>query len=94
MLILSKLLNYLNPQNKAKFVMTTGFWHHPGDEVIEEYAKENNYPIAKLGDLGDDDTMMAKGLFEHSGVAMHPGDLGMKNIAERIFEKLKSYLGD
>lgn len=88
---MSKLLNYLNPQNKAKFVMTTGFWHHPGDEVIEEYAKENNYPIAKLGDLGDDDKMMAKGLFEHSGVAMHPGDLGMKNIADRIFEKLQYY---
>lgn len=89
-----KLLNYLNPDNKAKYVMTTGFWHHPGDKVIEEYAKENGYPIAILGDLGDKDTMMAKGLFEHSGVAMHPGDLGMKNIADRIFEKLKSYLVD
>lgn len=88
---MTKLLNYLNPQNKAKFVMTTGFWHHPGDEIIEEYAKENNYPIAKLGDLGDDDKMMAKGLFEHSGVAMHPGDLGMRNIADRIFEKLQYY---
>lgn len=86
---MSKLLNYLNPQNKAKFVMTTGFWHHPGDEVIEEYAKENNHPIVKLGDLGEDDAMMAKGLFEHSGVAMHPGDLGMKNIAERIFAVIK-----
>ena len=89
---MSKLLSYLNPDNKAKFVMTTGFWHHPGDEAIEEYAKENNYPLARLGDLGQDDKMMAKGLFDHSGVAMHPGDLGMKNIADRIYEKLKNYL--
>lgn len=91
---MSKLLNYLNPQNKAKLVMTTSFWHHPGDEVIKEYAKENNLPVATLGDLGDDDKMMAKGLFEHSGVAMHPGDLGMKTIADRIFKELKDYLAN
>lgn len=91
---MAKLLNYLNPDNKAKFVMTTGFWHHPGDEAIIEYANENNLPIAILGDLGDDDKMMAKGLFEHSGVAMHPGDLGMKAIADRIFEKMQGYLCD
>ncbi len=89
---MSKLLNYLNPENKAKFVLTTSFWHHPGDEAIKEYAKENNFPLVELGDLGDNDEMMAKGLFEHEGVAMHPGDLGMKNIADRIFEKTKDFL--
>ena len=89
---MSDLLGYLNPTGKAKIVMTTGFWHHPGDEFIIDYAKENNLPITLLGDLGDDDNMMAKGLFEHSGVAMHPGDLGMENIAARIFDKLVIYL--
>lgn len=89
---MSDLLDYLNPNGNAKFVMTTGFWHHPGDEVIIEFAKEKNYPVAILGDLGDNDEMMAKGLFEHSGVQIHPGDLGMKNIADRIYEKLENYL--
>ena len=89
---MSDLLDYLNPTGNAKIVMTTGFWHHPGDEFIIKHAKENNLPIALLGDLGDDDKMMAKGLFEHSGVAMHPGDLGMENIAARIFDKLVVYL--
>ena len=86
------LLDYLNPSGKAKVIMTTGFWRHPGDSEITSFAKENDLPVITLGDLGEDDKMMAKGLFEHSGVAMHPGDLGMKTIAERIFEVLKSYL--
>lgn len=89
---MSDLLNYLNPTGRAKIIMTTGFWRHPGDAEIIDFAKENNLPVITLGDLGDDDKMMAKGLFEHSGVAMHPGDLGMKTIADRIFEVLKNYL--
>lgn len=89
---MSELLKYLNPSGKAKIIMTTGFWHHPGDSQIIDYGKENGFPVVTLGDLGEDDKMMAKGLFTHSGVAMHPGDLGMKNIGDRIFEVLKNYL--
>ena len=86
------LLEFLNPSGEAKIIMTTGFWHHPGDAEIISYSEENNYPLVTLGDLGEDDKMMAKGLFKHSGVAMHPGDLGMKEIAERIFTVLKEII--
>ena len=89
---MSDLLGFLNPSGNAKIIMTTGFWRHPGDEQIKDYAKENGFPVVTLGDLGEDDKMMAKGLFKHTGVAMHPGDLGMEVIGERIFEVLKDYL--
>ena len=33
---------------------------------------------------------MAIGLFEHNGVAHHPGDLGMKEIAERVYSAMQN----
>ena len=82
------LLRYLDKNGKAKIVMTTGFWRHPLDEAICAFAKEKGYPCVELGDLGEDDTMKAIGLFDHKGVANHPGDLGMKHIASRIAAEL------
>ena len=86
---LNSLLEFLGGEN---VVMTTGFWHHPLDEFIVEYAEEKNYPLVTLGDLGEMDCMKAIGLFEHTGVANHPGDKGMAAIADRIFEKLEPLL--
>ena len=80
-------IDFLNT-NDAKIILTSGFWKHVGDEDIEKAAKERNYPFIALGDLGEDDEMKAIGLFEHSGVANHPGDKGMRAIAERIFALL------
>lgn len=81
-----KLLDFLNPNKKAKIVITTSFWKHPADGMIKEYAKIHSLPLCELDDLGEIDEMKAIGKFEHSGVASHPGDLGMKTIAERILE--------
>lgn len=89
---LDDLLNYLSKSGKAKIVLTTGFWKHPGDEMIIEYGKDKNLPVVYLGDLGEMDEMKAIGLFEHRGVARHPGDLGMKTISDRIFTELKKIL--
>ena len=82
-----EFLDYLNSHNNAKIILSTSFWRHPFDKAIEEVAEERNYPLVILGDLGEQDSMKALGLFEHSGVANHPGDEGMKMIAERIFEQ-------
>lgn len=86
------LINYLNPHGTAKLVLTTSFWKHPGDENILAYAKKKGYPCIALGDLGEDDRMKAIGLFEHSGVSKHPGDLGMKAIADRISKVLREII--
>ena len=82
----AKLLDFLNKDKKAEIIVTDGFWRHPGDAAVAEYAKENGKAFIPFGDLGDNDEMKAIGLFEHEGVANHPGDRGMKAIAERIAE--------
>ena len=81
---LDSLLRYLSNQKTPHVLVTTGFWHHPGDDALRAYAQANGYPCILLGDLGDDDAMKAIGLFAHEGVANHPGDLGMQRISERI----------
>ena len=85
---LCNFAEYLNADGKAKIIVTTGFWRHPGDPQLRAFAKDHAYPLVELGDLGQDNKMKAVGLFEHTGVANHPGDEGMKNIAERIAKEL------
>lgn len=79
------LIQYLNPNGNAFVVATTGFWPHPADEAIREVALHHGYPLCELNDLCVPE-MKAIGLFEHTGVAAHPGDLGMQHIADRILK--------
>ena len=52
---LARLISYLDPSEKAKIIVTTGFWKHPGDSDIIDFCKENGYPCVELGDLGQDE---------------------------------------
>ncbi len=87
---LGKLCAFLDGKGDAKFIIATSFWKHVGDPMLLEYAKENNIPSIYMGDMGEDESYMAIGLFEHEGVASHPGDKGMAEIARRIFEVYKT----
>ena len=84
-----EFISYLDKSGNAKVILTTGFWKHPGDDTIKKVGDELGYPCIYLGDLGEDDSMKAIGLFEHAGVAAHPGDLGMLNIADRIWDEME-----
>lgn len=81
-----KFVDFIDGTGKAKVIITTSFWSHPMDDAIRAYARKKGYPLVELGDLGAKPEMKAYGLFEHKGVASHPGDLGMEHIAKRIME--------
>ena len=84
----SLLNNYLS-DNCGHLVFTTCFWENEGiDDIIRKYADIYKGKLIELNDLGDDDSMKAWGKFEHVGVENHPGDLGMKKIAERIYQAI------
>lgn len=84
----SEFIDYINGTGEAKIIFTSGFWKHPGDDMISDVAKERGCPFVELGDLGERDEMKAIGVFWHDGVANHPGDKGMEVIAERIFKEI------
>ncbi|MGN0806275.1 MAG: hypothetical protein ACI4MC_04480 [Candidatus Coproplasma sp.] len=88
---LKNFINYICPCGKVIF--TTCFWRHPVvDKCVRKLAAERNDAVIELGDLGEDDKMTANGKFENMGVAVHPGNEGMKTIADRIFTVLVELL--
>lgn len=82
------LIDFLEGGRQVQLILTTGFWHHVGDDTIRKIALRKEAALVELGDLGEDDRMKAIGLYGHDGVANHPGDSGMQEIAERIFKHL------
>ena len=82
-----KLLGYVAAKN-SKILVTTCFWKSEArDQEIKRLALKNGYALVDIG--CENEEHMALGLFEHQGVAMHPGDTGMAFIADQIFEKLQ-----
>ena len=87
------LIGYLNPTGRAQVIVTDMFWPNPEkDESARKAAKASNARFVSINHLGTQDEMKAVGLFEHVGVAAHPGDLGMLRIAEAIFSEMKDML--
>ena len=73
--------------------MTGLFWPNERKQAaMEAAARQLNAPFVPLSDLGTRDDMKALGLFEHAGVAAHPGDLGMRAIAGRVFAAALPYI--
>lgn len=77
-------------KENTKVILTGLFWDFSEhEEAVKLALKEKDYHFVPLVDLGVDEKMTAMGLFEHAGVAGHPGDLGMQHIAERIMTKVR-----
>ena len=83
---LREFIEYICPKG-SRVIFTSCFWKNPLiDTAIRELASTRGESY--VDSCCPDDSMMALGLFEHKGVAMHPGDKGMQMIAERIFSAI------
>jgi hypothetical protein len=88
----NKLMKYLAPKAKTQKIIVEGFWPTPVNDSIKAYAQKNKIPFVPLADLySNDPSNSAAGLFENPGVARHPSDKGMRNIADRIWKCISKY---
>ena len=72
-------------KNRAKVVLRSPFWRNPAKaSCTARAAAEVGAVYVDAGHLGEEDENKAIGLFSHGGVANHPGDLGMKRLADLI----------
>lgn len=84
------MAHFFASKPEAQIIVTDLVWSHTDiDRAIHAAADKLGVDCIHFGDLGERDEMSAKGLFEHSGVAGHPGDRGMKEISDRILEAIK-----
>ena len=86
------LIKYLAPSNNTVKIIVDGFWPSSVNSIIKDYAVINKYPFVTIPDLFSSDVSnSAKGLFTNEGVANHPSDKGMRNIANRILAVISPY---
>ncbi len=85
---LISLLNELAPN--AQIIVCSSFWksQYTIDGMREIAAAHDNIRFVDLSVL-DSTTYMAYDSFSDPGVGHHPGDLGMKRIAELIYDQLR-----
>ena len=75
-------------------VLRSPFWKNPVKAKCTALAAaEVGAAYVDAGPLGDSPENMALGLFAHQGVARHPGDLGMKRIADLILDGIAAWEG-
>jgi hypothetical protein len=83
------LAGFMRERSTPIAVVRGVFWKNDWkDAMMAHAASDFSIPFVPTGDLGDDPSMRATGLFKHTGVAAHPGDKGMAATAARILEGL------
>lgn len=87
------LHEYLSDGAHPKIIETSSFFNNEAKTAaIREYLDGVGGDFVYISDLPSDKSNLAIGEYEHEGIQYHPGDLGMKRIAERILEKLYLYI--
>lgn len=72
-------------EKHPSIVMRSPFWRNVSKaDCTKAAAEEVGAVYVDAGSLGDKAENKAIGLFSHTGVANHPGDLGMRRLADLI----------
>lgn len=89
----TRMIKFLHASGRAKVVVTDSFWKNAArDEMLNRIAADEGYTLCKISDLEDDPATMALNEYEHRGVRVHPSDLGMEGIAQRLVATIETIL--
>ncbi len=85
------LLKLLNGPQKPVIIVRSSFWANPAkDQILEEVCREVGGVFVDLRAISKDESNYARSErpYKHAGVANHPGDKGMRSIADAILKAL------
>jgi len=86
-----KVISLIRSKPEMRVIFTTSFWGpDPLNIELKRIASKNQWELVDLYPLGFEEKYRAIGKFDNEGVAIHPGDLGMQEIARMIFSKIKN----
>lgn len=81
-----KLIDTCKTERTKVIVTGSYFENRPIEPFLIKLCQKFGYKYVKIDDLSYDESNWGDALkFKHDGVRRHPGDKGMKEIAERIF---------
>ncbi len=86
---LVKMLKLFKDNGNPKLYVRSSFWpNEPKDRVLRKACEWYGGTYVDISALAKDEKNYARSEreFKHAGVANHPGDAGMKNIADMIWK--------
>lgn len=86
-----KLLTTIKQNGRPVTYVRSCFWPDSvKDSILRQCCEETGGVFVDIGHLGRDESNYARAerTFTHDGVAAHPGDKGMKAIADAVFEAM------
>lgn len=93
---LTKLLQGLKANRQPMIVVRSCFWANQAkDQILKEVCRKAGGIFVDIGALGKVESNYARSerVFEHKGVAAHPGDQGMQAIARAIVDAVNNQQG-
>ena len=91
-----KLIETFRQAGNPTIFVRSCFWPNPTkDEIMRKAATEGGAVFVDIAKLGSDGTNAARAerKIEHAGVAGHPGDKGMRAIADALFVAIQQQAG-
>ncbi|MCH9723983.1 MAG: beta-galactosidase trimerization domain-containing protein [Planctomycetes bacterium] len=90
------LFSELKKQNSPEIFVRGQFWKNSNkDKLLKQACEKTGGIFIDTGKIGLDESSHARAerIFKHAGVAAHPGDKGMQQLAEAFWQAIQKQAG-